>query len=61
MGLKMKMNEKQMWIWRFGDEGIDEEVKTGCEEQDKYVKMMKMKKKVESEEEEQSVKKKIST
>jgi hypothetical protein len=47
MGLKMKMNETQMWIWRFGNEGIDENVKTECEEQD--VKMMKMKKKVEFE------------
>jgi len=47
MGLKMKMNEMQMWIWRFGDEGIDDQAKTGCEEQDKDVKMMKMKKEVE--------------
>jgi hypothetical protein len=52
MGLKMKMNEIKMWIWRFGDEGVDEKVKTECEGQDKNVEMMKMKQKVELEQEE---------
>jgi hypothetical protein len=52
MGLKMKMNEIKMRIWRFGDEGTDENVKTECEDVDKNVERMKMQQKVELEQEE---------